>query len=236
MSVRIMSAVWDMPFSPVEKLILLALADWANDDGVAWPSIAQLARKTGCGERTVQRTLREAEKTGLLVRHENPGKGCSYRINPRHAGTPAAEAPVPQDAQTPATLAPNTLLHISSQKTSSSSKRARAPKSTFCLPDSIPAKEWAEYEEMRRVIRKPMTDAVRQKAVDRLAVLAADGWPPGVVLNHSILNSYQGLFPPKDDRNGKSGTNSVAGNWGGPASGSRAVNAGHAFIADGGRI
>jgi hypothetical protein len=118
-----MSAIWDMDFSPVEKLVLLALADWANDDGVAWPSIVQLAKKTGCGERTVQRTLRQAEINGLLVRKEVTGKGCSYRIDPRHAGTPATKSPVPESAPTPATLAPNTPVHTIPQKTASSSRK-----------------------------------------------------------------------------------------------------------------
>lgn len=217
MSVRIMSAVWDMDFSPVEKLILLALADWANDDGVAWPSIAKLAQKTGCGERTVQRTLRAAEQAGLLTRHENPGKGCSYRIDPRHAGTPVTQAPVPESAPTPATLAPNTLRHTSSHKTSSYSKK-RAPKApAFTLPSDVPQSEWDGFEEMRRRIGKPMTAKARDLAITRLRKLAADGWPPGDVLNHSILNNYQGLFPPKDDNHGRSikpRTDSVGGGWG----------------------
>lgn len=125
MSVRLMSAIWDMEFSPVEKLILLAVADWANDEGLAWPSIAQLAKKTGCGERTVQRTLRTAEQSGLLKRYENPGKGCSYRINPSHAGTPATEAPAPETTHTPATLAPNTPVYTIPQKATPSSVRAK---------------------------------------------------------------------------------------------------------------
>jgi hypothetical protein len=203
MSVRLMSAIWDMEFSPVEKLILLAVADWANDEGLAWPSIAQLAKKTGCGERTVQRTLRAAEQSGLLKRHENPGKGCSYRIDPRHAGTPVTAAPVPETTPTPATLAPNTPVYTSSQKATPSSKK-RAPKApAFILPSDIPELEWTAFDQMRRRIGKPMTDHARDLAINRLRKLAADGWPPGDVLNHSTLNNYQGLFPPKDDNHGQ---------------------------------
>lgn len=73
----------------------------------------------------------------------------------------------------------------------------------FSLPDDIPADLFAEFEAMRNRIRKPLTDHGRRLAVDRLHELAADGWPPGQVLNHSILNNYQGLFPPKEIRNGK---------------------------------
>lgn len=80
-------------------------------------------------------------------------------------------------------------------------EEARAP--VFCLPSDIPEEPWAQFEAMRTRIRKPLTDHARKLAVDRLHELAADGWPPGDVLNHSILNNYQGLFPPKEARNGK---------------------------------
>lgn len=79
-------------------------------------------------------------------------------------------------------------------------EEARAP--VFSLPSDIPHGPWSEFEAMRIRIRKPLTDHARKLAVARLHELAADGWPPGDVLNNSILNSYQGLFPPKDQRNG----------------------------------
>jgi hypothetical protein len=41
----------------MEKLVLLALADCANDEGRCWPSASTLARKTGEGERTVRRAV-----------------------------------------------------------------------------------------------------------------------------------------------------------------------------------
>lgn len=73
----------------------------------------------------------------------------------------------------------------------------------FCLPEHIPAEEWAEFVAMRQRIRKPLTDFAKNLAVKRLDKLAADGWPPGEVLNHCTLNSYQGIFPPKDRNDGK---------------------------------
>jgi hypothetical protein len=71
----------------------------------------------------------------------------------------------------------------------------------FSLPSDIPEEEWAGFEEMRRRIGKPMTDKARQLAVNELRKLADAGFPPGDVLNNSTMNSYQGLFPPKDRSN-----------------------------------
>ncbi len=78
----------------------------------------------------------------------------------------------------------------------------------FVLPDDIPAEHFASFVEMRKAIGKRMTDHAKHLAVLKLRKLRdEDGWPPSEVLNHSTLNSYQGLFPPSKDRsNGHSRT------------------------------
>ena len=106
MSIRIMSDIWETSFPPTDKLVFLALADCANDEGLAWPSIATIARKSGVSERTVQRSIRLAEKAGLIRREEVKGKGCKYWFNPRHSVTPDKVAPVTNEALTPDTVSP----------------------------------------------------------------------------------------------------------------------------------
>lgn len=81
----------------------------------------------------------------------------------------------------------------------------------FELPERIPAEPWAEFVTMRRRMGKPLTPRAKQLAVEKLDELATAGWPPGEVLNNSILNSYQGLFPPKENRNGTRNHNPAAG-------------------------
>lgn len=76
-------------------------------------------------------------------------------------------------------------------------------KALFVLDPDVPAEEWAAYDEMRKAIRKPMTDHARYLAVAKLRTLAAAGYPMATVLQQSILNSWQGLFPIAADRNGK---------------------------------
>ncbi|MDP9316928.1 MAG: helix-turn-helix domain-containing protein [Chloroflexota bacterium] len=61
------------------KLLLIALADFAHDDGTgATPSIATLARLTGTGERNVQLLIRRLEQTGELCCEIGAGpEGCN---------------------------------------------------------------------------------------------------------------------------------------------------------------
>ncbi len=47
--------VWQQRLKPGPKLVLLALADYANDQGQCYPSLKQLQRKSGfaCGVRNL---------------------------------------------------------------------------------------------------------------------------------------------------------------------------------------
>ena len=68
MSIRIMTAVWEYSESGgTDRLVLLALADIANDEGVCWPSIAHVARKCRVSGRTVQRSIRNLEAIDEVV-------------------------------------------------------------------------------------------------------------------------------------------------------------------------
>jgi hypothetical protein len=49
-------------------VVLLALADHANEHGLCWPSISILVRRANVGERTVQRALQSLESAGFVTR------------------------------------------------------------------------------------------------------------------------------------------------------------------------
>jgi hypothetical protein len=72
---------------------------------------------------------------------------------------------------------------------------------TAPLPDFVPEKEWDAYQEMRLKIRKPMTPHAVELAYRKLAELQAQGHSPGAVLDQSVLNSWQGLFALRGERN-----------------------------------
>lgn len=105
MSIRVMTWVWDHSRSKkTDRLVLLAIADCCSDDGRnAYPSMAELVRKTGLSERGVQNatTRLTALKELKVYRNAGPG-GCNrYRV----ITTPAESAP-PADPAPPARGAP----------------------------------------------------------------------------------------------------------------------------------
>ena len=76
MSIRTMERVWRNSRQAGGKLLLLlAIADFANDNGMAYPGIDTLAEKTRQSRRTIQRQLAELEAERELA--IEPGTGRS---------------------------------------------------------------------------------------------------------------------------------------------------------------
>lgn len=61
-----MNLVWALKLKPIEKLLLMALADNCNDAGTCWPSVKTLAKKVSVDKRTVQRTLKLLTSKGFI--------------------------------------------------------------------------------------------------------------------------------------------------------------------------
>lgn len=107
-----MTGVWNCQLPAAEKLVLLALADNANDEGNCWPSIATISRKTGKCARAVQAAISALETAGFLRRVHKIGIGCEYFLDPRRICTPAENAPPQKLTPTPAESAPKPSLTV----------------------------------------------------------------------------------------------------------------------------
>lgn len=156
MSISLMSTAWKLDLSSTDKIVLLALADWSNDDGHCWPSLSQLQAKSGLSERAVRMAIGRLRDAGHLTRDERIGKGVVYTIHPGTSCPPASNAPRHEMPKTPARRAPNTSGTTKPQKaTPSSGKRASKPTpkpsrvpSNFqpnVKPDSITGKAMANW-------------------------------------------------------------------------------------------
>lgn len=80
-----MTHVWDKgPEKQGHLLVMLALADYANDEGECWPAVKSVAAKARMSERGVQKIMRQLQDEGWLTVTTGTGRGgCNfYRINP----------------------------------------------------------------------------------------------------------------------------------------------------------
>jgi DNA-binding MarR family transcriptional regulator len=111
-----MSKVWEMSSRrDGELLVLLAIADHANDDGAAYPSIPKLAQKARLTERQARKVIRKLEEAGeLRVERSNGGRNRCNRYfivlpgNPEQKTLlkePGFNNPVPEGRKT---LSPRT--------------------------------------------------------------------------------------------------------------------------------
>ena len=66
MTIRAMNWAWGVDLPPAMKLVLLKLADRANDDGECWPGMEVVAEACGVSVRSVMRYVKQMEEMGLL--------------------------------------------------------------------------------------------------------------------------------------------------------------------------
>lgn len=104
-----MSQVWDHNCSShTQKLVLLALADNANDEGSCWPSIATISQKCQLSERCVYEQVGRLVKSHLLsIKSGGGNRSNVYQLHlrkhtpERHAGVNAMQGTPEQDAPLP---------------------------------------------------------------------------------------------------------------------------------------
>ena len=103
MSLILLSKVWDLQIEPQgKKLVMLAFASAADDDGLTWISLESSSGKrsigtmTSASPRAVRSHVAKLEAEGHLQRLEKMDRGCLWRVHV----TPAKSAGV--DSMTPA--------------------------------------------------------------------------------------------------------------------------------------
>ena len=171
MSIKIMSMIWGRgPDNQSERFVLLALADYANDEGECWPSIEGVARKTCLTDRGVRKIMRRLEETGWLEIEAGGGrKNCNlYRIKTLNIVQPERRSPlnvVPENPE-PRSLNPEPCSAEPSGtiKEPSESNSAREIVEVLC--------RWTSGEAARSFVayrRKQKGKALTLTAAKRLA-------------------------------------------------------------------
>lgn len=70
MSFQAMAWALKQPAKTAEKFLLLVIANYADEQGRAWPSVETLARDTGMSRATVKRSMKKLEEAGYVRRHK----------------------------------------------------------------------------------------------------------------------------------------------------------------------
>ncbi len=100
MSIKFLNHCWHLPhISPTQKLVLISLADQANDAGVCWPAVANIQNRTNLSRRTVQYAIKALSEKGYLVIHRRGNNSNWYDLSP--VFNFSASEPEPDPTPTP---------------------------------------------------------------------------------------------------------------------------------------
>jgi hypothetical protein len=184
MSIKIMSMVWDVgPPDKAEILVLLAIADYCNDAGECWPSVASIAQKARMTERGVQKICARLCDTGWLrIDHQAGRKGCNlYTIK-----APNAVHPEPRSPRTPEHIPPNPVPKTPEPRSPEPSGTIKEPSDSIRRdPVADELRRWASPQAVASFIayrKKSKGKALTETAAKRLGntlqeILRAGGDP-----------------------------------------------------------
>ena len=193
--------------NPLRKLVLIKLADNANDMGECWPSYQHIADQCEIGRSTVKVHIRELEKCGLL-RREFRRKGELNQSNLFHLSlmNSGAGAALPGAGDNPgggAGAAPRTshsfepVIEPVERPVAKAPSRTKAKAVKFdpltAKPCNVSDSAWADWCQHRKEIRKSLTATTCAKQAKTLA----GHHDADAVIIQSISNGWTGLFPDK---------------------------------------
>ena len=204
MSIKIMSKLWENgPQNKTQLLVLLALADFANDEGRCWPSMATIGKKARLTERGARKVVRQLEADGWLEVHIGSGRHrCNVYIvhtEPKNENVkPGIEFPQEPEDKKHGTQTLKTLNH-SSAKPSKTSKETSNRSAREILCEIIREKTADDFIAYRQERKNPITPQAAKQLVRKTQRFE----DPDRAFNESIANGWQGVFP--DNSNSQTG-------------------------------
>ena len=201
MSVQLITAAWSSGVPPIDRLVLVALADWANERAQCWPSMPRIADKTGVDVRTARRVMKRLEDGGHITTDRRLGKGILYTVHPGHRDSghtvPGQAVPRTQSTPTPDTVSSNTSrTTIIRKKTSSSPYRAGC---VYPMPDGVDPQVWADFLANRKRKRLANTASAHKTLMDDLARHATATWPVERLIAHAAGKGWASVRNPDGD-------------------------------------
>jgi hypothetical protein len=86
MSIKALNWAFEQNLKPAQKMVLVALADHASDDGLCWPGIKTIAKKASMSESSIRRQLDQLIDAGFLhkeirIRENGSQQSNAYYLN-----------------------------------------------------------------------------------------------------------------------------------------------------------
>lgn len=239
MSIKLMSQVWDLDLPHNQLWVLMALADYADDDGYCWPSMTRLAHKTGYSDRQIRRVISDLKEHGIVEQEGRTGRSSrtwlrldqaprKVDVHPGHNVKGSKDNPGHFVRGTPDILSGDpghSYVRHNHQRTSQSEpKSADAPKKQSdplfeAIYETWTGKPWEPGTKLTPNQRGKLNDARKQAvavgadtAVWRAKVAAYRRQHPTWDLTpHAVLNHWSSLDTSPSPERGSLGADAITG-------------------------
>lgn len=211
MSVKALSLVFEkFPYGGTDYLTIIALADWSDDDGRCFPSVASVGRKIRLSERQARRSMSNLIAGGFVKVIGNkyggvPGETRRYQIV---FDSLTGDIGVRPKAET-GDIGVRDGGHLGYETgdigvRQTVSEPSLTVKDIFELPDWLPIVEWNAFVDHRKKLKKPLSIYSMNLAIKELKKIVDAGHKPDDVINEAILRGWQSFYPPKANSNANS--------------------------------
>lgn len=175
-------------------------------------SVMGLVALSNDGKSGVMSQLDELEAHGYLIRNQVRIDGKIAGVEYIVSETRMSEKPYAENQHTENQHTEKPPQSITNISTTNKSKTKDIYEG---LPENLKETLY-EFEEMRKSIKKPMTDAARKRLISELRKLAGEDVQLMIkILDQSILNSWAGVYPLKNSGKSQGSGNPFADMLGG---------------------
>ena len=193
MSIKHMNLALDTTYQPTTKIILLVLADYADENGECFPSWTKIMQRASVKNRhTVARHLKILEEDGVITRERRFDNSNIYRLFLSDAPSTKNVPGISNDTRV---VIPDNTRVVISRSTLTTNKPPHNHQEVSLIPEWIDVTAWNEWETHRKEIKKKLTKSTRDK---QLKFLSKHKENHREIIEQSIMNGWAGLFAIKN--------------------------------------
>ncbi|HGM9782527.1 TPA: helix-turn-helix domain-containing protein [Proteus mirabilis] len=218
---------WSLDLKAPQKILILSLADRADEYHCCYPSIQRLVKDTGLDKKTISKWINLMIEDGLIS-DTGERKGPTKRVRVLRLNIDA-EYTQKRDDTEKGNVPKNGSLNVpkngslnvpkngsqnQSLETNNEPKKKGFDAKKESIPDWLDREIWFNWIDYRNEIKKPLkTKKTFELQVKFLLQCLEEGYSPEEIINQSITNGWQGLFKPK---NNHQAITSQQGSWNTP--------------------
>ena len=186
------------------KILLLVLISYENElEGYSYPSQTRLIRETGLSKKTLLKCLNELEEKGYIKRVKEKGENNKYYISSSTkidtTGSGKNDTSTSSKNDTTTSSKNSTLKELNKNKKEKKENKTDLDKLIEAYTENdLLVEALKDFIKMRKAIKRPLTDRAMKGILNKLNSYSHDDLEKIEILDASIMNSWQGIFPLKE--------------------------------------